>query len=156
MKKKNKILKIHTLSWWKKEYWELFSIYIRRRDRGVCFTCNKVIPDYYNRKGDLLPGWKAGEAGHFITAKSCGLALYFHEQNVHCQCHYCNINLSGNWLEYERNIIKVYGQEVCDELKQLKWTGNVKYSISDYQEMIEKYQDALVGLDMRDNQEFEK
>lgn len=139
-----------TLSWYKKKYWNEFSVYIRRRDSGICFTCQKKLPDYYDRYGNLLAGWKSGEAGHFITAKSCGLALYFHEQNVHCQCHYCNVNLSGNWVEYERRIIEVYGQDVCEELKQLKWTGKVKYTIDDYQRMREELKKKILGLDMRD------
>lgn len=147
-KRKKKTDKKKSLTKLKKEYWKLFSIWIRRRDKGICFSCGKVLPDYYDRYGNLLPGWKSGQAGHFITAKNCGLALYFHEQNVHCQCHYCNINLSGNWLEYEKAIIKKYGQEVCDELKSLKWTGSVKYSVSDYEEMIEDIKDRLSGLDM--------
>lgn len=137
------------LKWWKKKYWKEFSIYIRRRDKGICFTCDKVLPDYYDRYGNLLKGWKSGQAGHFITAKSCGLALYFHEQNVHCQCYYCNINLSGNWVEYERKIIEVYGKKVCEELKWLKWNSKVKYTTSDYEDMFEKLKDKTKGLDKK-------
>lgn len=136
-------MKTHSVAWWKKKAWKIFSQYIRRRDKGVCFSCGKIIPDYYDRYGNLQPGWKAGQAGHFITAANCGLALYFHEQNVHCQCYHCNVNLSGNWLEYEEKIIQVYGQKVCNELKELKWKGSVCYSVSDYQDMIEKWEDAL-------------
>jgi len=127
----------------KKEFWKVFSIYIRMRDKGVCFSCGKEIADYYDRHGNLLPGWKACQAGHFITAKNCGLALYFHEQNVNCQCYQCNINLSGNWLEYERQIIKVYGQEICDELKEIKWRGKVTYSKLDYMDSIEEYAEKI-------------
>ena len=123
----------------KKEFWRVFSVYIRMRDRGVCFSCGKEIKDYYDKMGNVKPGWKAAQAGHFITAKSCGLALYFHEQNVHCQCYQCNINLSGNWVEYEKRIIEVYGREICDELKRLKWEGNVKYKVFDYVDKIEEY-----------------
>ncbi len=141
-------MKEKTLPKLKKALWKIFSIFIRMRDKGVCFSCGKVISDYYDRHGNLLPGWKAGQAGHFITAKNCGLALYFHEQNVHCQCHRCNINLSGNWVEYERNIIKVYGQEVCDDLKELQWKGNTKFSKEDYKEKIEHYNDAVAGLEL--------
>jgi len=130
----------------KKELWKVFSIYIRMRDKGVCISCGKVIPSYYDRYGNKKPGWKAAHAGHFITAKNCGLALYFHEKNVHCQCYHCNINLSGNWLEYEKAIIKKYGQKTCDELKQLKWNGNVKYKVCDYVEMIEEYEKKIKEL----------
>jgi len=137
-----------TLNKCKKEFWKVFSSYIRQRDKGVCFTCNKKIPDYYDRHGNLIQGWKSGQAGHFITAKNCGLALYFHEQNVHCQCYHCNINLSGDWVNYERKIKEVYGENVCDELKRLKWEGEVKYSIQDYADKIEEYTKKIEGLNI--------
>lgn len=128
-----------TLPQLKKTFWKVFSEYIRRRDNAVCFTCRTKVNDYYDRLGCVKPGWKATQAGHFITAANCGLALYFHEQNVHCQCHRCNVNLSGNWLEYEKRIIEVYGQKTCDELKSLKWTGDIRYTAQDYEAMIEDY-----------------
>ena len=120
----------------KKEYWKYFSIFIRMREKGVCFTCGKKIPDYYNRKGKLIEGWKAAQAGHFVTAANCGLALYFHPKNVHCQCYYCNINLSGNWLEYERRMIEVYGKEETEKIKAMKWQEEVKFCINDYADKI--------------------
>jgi hypothetical protein len=135
----------------KKECWAIFSKYIRLRDRGVCFTCGKKIPDYYDRHGNLIEGWKAGQAGHWITAANCGLALYFHEKNVHCQDYHCNINLSGNWLVYERRIIEVYGQSVCDELKSMKWKESIKYSVPDYVELIIKYTKLFEELERRNS-----
>jgi len=132
-------IKKWNLTKWKKETWKEFSRYVRQRDRGICFTCSKVLPDYYDRHGNLLPGWKSGQAGHWITAANCGPELYFHEQNVHCQCHYCNINLSGNWLEYEKKMILTYGKEISEKLKQIKWTSKIKYKIPDYEIMHEKY-----------------
>ena len=153
MKTKKPKRKNWTLTRWKKEFWRVFSIFIRMRDKGVCVTCQKKLPDYYDRYGNLLPGWKSGQAGHFITAKNCGLALYFHEKNVHCQCHHCNINLSGNWLEYEKAIIRKYGQEVCDDLKDLKWSGDVKYSKQDYEDLIAEYEDNIAGIELTTKQE---
>lgn len=120
------------------------------RDTGVCFTCGKKLPDYYDRYGNLLPGWKSGQAGHFITAANCGPELYFHEQNVHCQCHHCNVNLSGNWLEYERRIIATYGQDTLEHLKSLKYTSKVRYKVHDYVDMIEKYQEKINELEAED------
>ncbi len=124
---------------WKKELWKVFSEYIRMRDKGKCFSCQKILPPYYHRSGKLLPGWKSGQAGHFVTAKNCGLALYFHERNIHCQCHHCNINLSGNWLEYRKAMIKKYGLKTTQSLEQLKWTGDIVYSRDDYYKMLSKY-----------------
>ena len=130
----------------KKECWAIFSKYIRLRDRGICFTCGKKIPDYYNRQGKLIEGWKSGQAGHWITAANCGLNLYFHEKNVHCQCYHCNINLSGNWLEYEKRLAEIYGIETCEELKSLKWLSQIKYTVPDYVDMIEKYNQKFQEL----------
>ena len=136
-----------TVSRAKKELWRIFSIFVRMRDKGICFTCGKKIPDYYDRNGNLRPGWKSAQAGHFVTAKTCGLALYFHEKNVHCQCYHCNINLSGNWLEYERKMIEVYGKEETERIKSLKWTGDVKYMVVDYVDKIEEYTRKIAELE---------
>lgn len=130
----------------KKEYWRLFSLFIRQRDRGVCFTCEKIIPDYFDRYGNTRPGWRAAQAGHFVTAGNCGIALYFHEMNVHCQCHRCNVNLSGNWLEYERKMIEVYGKKSCEMIKNMKFQSNEKWSKEDYKDKIEKMKLRLVSL----------
>lgn len=136
------MVKEKNISKLKKDLWEPFSKFIRIRDQGVCITCGKVIPDYYDRHGNLLPGWKSAHAGHFITAKNCGIKLYFHEQNVHAQCYHCNINLSGNWVEYEKAIIKKYGKEKCEELKQMKYENN-KWTRADYEEKINYYKTKL-------------
>lgn len=56
--------------------WNIFSIYIRRRDGGVCFTCNE-------RKWDEELGeWtiKGMQAGHFYHN-----VLDFDEMNINCQ-----------------------------------------------------------------------
>ena len=144
--KQDKTMMKWTLKKLKKEAWRIFSIYIRLRDKGICFTCGKILPDYYDRYGSLREGWKSGHAGHFITAGNCGLALYFHEKNVHCQCYHCNINLSGNWLAYERRIITVYGQETCDELKRLQGQSDVKYKNFEYVDLIKKYAKKIETL----------
>lgn len=132
-----------TLKQLKKDLWKVFSIYVRMRDGGVCFSCRKKIPNYYDRQGNLKPGWKAAQAGHWITAANCGIALYFHEKNVHCQCHRCNINLSGNWLEYEFWMIKTYGKGICEELKSMKWKGQVEFTHEEYKEKIKYYKNII-------------
>ena len=48
--------------------WILCSEYIRKRDKGICFTCGE-------------PG---DQAGHFKHGKNC--ERYFDEYNIHCQC----------------------------------------------------------------------
>jgi len=89
----------------RKKLWTLFSLFIRTRDKFTCITCGKVA------EGSGM------HAGHFITGATCPASLYFDERNVHAQCYHCNINLSGNWVIYERKMIERYGQETVDELK---------------------------------------
>jgi len=127
-------IKPKTLAYYKKKLWTVFSLYIRARDNYTCVTCGK------KGKG---PGI---HAGHYITKSVGGLSLYFHEQNVHAQCYRCNIHLSGNWTAYREFILRTYGEEVDNELIQLKNTGYRKYSIEEYKNLIEEYKQKLKEL----------
>lgn len=84
LKKKSK-QKIPVL---KRKLWEVFSKYIRQRDRGICFICSRKCEG------------SGYHAGHFIPKSVGGLILYFNEDNVHGCCYHCNVNLGGNLYEY--------------------------------------------------------
>lgn len=129
--------KKHTIGWWKKALWRQFSLYIRSRDKYKCFTCDKI-------------GAGSGiHAGHFIPKAGGGASLYFHEQNVHAQCYHCNINLGGNGAEYYVRMVKKYGQEIVDGLFKLKYVGFKKYTIEEYQQLIEDYKDKTKKLNAK-------
>ena len=133
-----KTAKTHTMGWYKKKFWTTFSLYIRTRDDFTCFTCGK--------KGE----GKGLHAGHMIPRASGGLSLYFHEKNVHAQCYYCNINLGGNGAIYATKFIEKYGQEEFDEILRLQHQGFKKYSIEEYQELIEIYKIKIEELNDKD------
>lgn len=116
-----------TLNYYKNQFWTIFSRYIRIRDKGTCFTCGLKKP------------WKTMQAGHMVPRAAGGLSLYFHEQNVHCQCYRCNINLGGNGAIYAHNFVEKYGQEDFDEIMRLKNQGYLKYGIEDYKQLMEEY-----------------
>lgn len=78
----------------KKQLWKVFSEYIRRRDRGICFTCGRFSQG------------SGYHAGHFVPKSIGGLSLYFNEENVNGQCFNCNINLGGNQYIYSRKLGK--------------------------------------------------
>lgn len=80
-------------------------------------------------------------AGHFIPKSVGGVALYFHEDNVHACCYHCNINLGGNLYEYGMKL----GKEKCDELYRIKQQIN-KWSEYDYIVLINKYK-GILGVD---------
>jgi hypothetical protein len=96
---KHKITKKKKLTWHKNKAWEEFSRYIRRRDKGVCFTCGCKRP------------WKEQNAGHFQHGK-----LDFDEQNVNCQCVKCNKFMHGHLDMYAVKLDEVYGQGTAGTL----------------------------------------
>jgi hypothetical protein len=117
------------ITWHRKKLWSIFSKWIRERDNYTCFTCGKKA------EGSGM------HAGHFITGATCTAKLYFDEMNVHAQCYHDNINLSGNWVVYEKKMIEKYGKEKVDELK-LRRTLEMghKVDITWYQDKIKQYE----------------
>ena len=110
--------------------WKLFSLFIRTRDVGRCFTCGIVKPI-----GEM-------NAGHYHDSSISNPELNFHPRNVHCQCVRCNHHLSGNKIEYSRNLVKKYGPEILDELYVLK--GKViKWSLQDYEVRIDELKGSI-------------
>lgn len=137
-------MKSKTVSGAKKKAWEWFSKYIRLRDAikttGTkttlhCFTCGKPYPAF---------GVGCAQAGHFIPGRTN--AVLIDEQGVHGQCYNCNQNLNGNWVEYERKMLLVYGQEVVDRLKQAK--GQIrKMAAWEWDEIAERYKAKFKELE---------
>lgn len=117
----------------KRLLWKLFSEYIRRRDRGRCCTCGKV------------GAWKEMHAGHFIKAGSSPLPLYFDEQNVHCQCPNCNLNLAGNLEHYEWFLDSRYGVEAKRRLYEMQRVI-VQWKSPDYENQMTIFRGKLNDL----------
>jgi len=120
--------------------WRLFSKYIRLRDAlkttgdinyCKCFTCGRIEPI------------KNMDAGHFVSRRFN--STLFDERNVHSQCTYCNCFLSGNQLEYRRQLIKLYGEGIDIELKD-KATEIKKYTIPELEEFIEELKGKIRTL----------
>ena len=106
--------------------WRLCSEYIRKRDKGICFTC----------------GLEGTQAGHFKHGKNC--ERYFDEYNIHCQCRRCNLFLSGNLAVYLRKLQQKYGIKKADEL--LKENKTKRWRVKELEEIIKYYQDKLDNL----------
>jgi len=102
--------------------------YIKLRDGNACWTCEAK-----GLKGSNFHG------GHFIPDASGGIALRYHEDNIHPQCFRCNMHLGGNGAEYYRKMVKEYGQEFVDELFRIKNQVIEKWSKQDHLDMIEYY-----------------
>jgi len=99
LKKRKDALK--TKGDWLSEAQTAFNRWIRLRDKDrPCISCGRHHSGQYH-------------AGHYRTVGSCP-ELRFEPLQVHKQCSPCNLHLSGNILEYRKNLIGVVGQDMVD------------------------------------------
>lgn len=108
----------------KKRLDTIFSLYIRNRDRGTCFTCGvqKPISQMQN--------------GHYISRSHNNTR--YDEQNCNCQCVGCNVFKHGNMDVYALQLQKKYGPSILEELQKRK---NVirQFTVIELQNLIQKY-----------------
>jgi hypothetical protein len=118
----------------KKKADKAFSDYIRTRDNYICITCGK--------KGDK----HNIDAGHYITRAA--LPTRYIESNVAAQCYFCN-----RWRQGEKDIMrqKLIDKFGIDEIERIETERfkTVKYSISDYEMLIEYFENKLVELNSK-------
>lgn len=116
-----------------------FSDYVRRKDADEggtvsCISCK------------ALAFWRDTDCGHFVKRQH--RATRWDERNVSSQCRRCNHFMGGRQDDFAAAIIKEYGQEVFEELMQLKYQTK-KHSRAEIEEMIEKYKSLNAELDKR-------
>lgn len=91
VKKKTKKVTITSL---KKKLWDECKRIIRARygNDGIyhCFTCDKLV--------------EAPHTGHIITSSTCSMEMRYSLDNLRPQCYSCNINKSGNWVEFKKRL----------------------------------------------------
>lgn len=119
----------------KKKLDKVFSLFIRRRDRFVCFTCHKA--------GDM----KSIQCGHYISRTFT--ATRWDEVNCHAQCVACNVFRGGNMAVYALNLTGKYGAKVLAELDAKKKLA-VKLSTVQLSILISKYQSLAERLESAD------
>lgn len=111
---------------------QIFNKFIRLRDAGnVCISCQKK-PLKEN-------------AGHFFNANN-HWSVRFNEDNVHLQCEHCNTYLSGNLIEYQKNLIQKIGLENYEILTH-EANKTRKFTIQELKEMIAYYKKKIKDLE---------
>ncbi|CAB4164164.1 Bacteriophage lambda NinG [uncultured Caudovirales phage] len=113
---------------WLKKAQQVFNEYIRERDRGLpCISCQSVSAKQYH-------------ASHY---RSVGAhpELRYCEFNVWSACQKCNLHLSGNLIEYRRNLVKKIGQEKLDWLEGPHEPK--KYTIEELQGIVKEYREKV-------------
>jgi len=115
-------------SYLKKKAQEVFNKFIRLRDdKEPCISC----------------GHKEGRqfhAGHF-RPRGRNQALAFNEDNCHKQCSICNNHLSGNLVEYRKNLIEKIGIERVEKLESMN--DPKSYSVEELKEIIKTYKNKI-------------
>lgn len=156
-KKTKKERNMEKISWWDKKLDDIFTVYIKTRDTvlqndgsriGKCITCQKIIVYSWIDENGKTHTSKDAQAGHFCTRGK--KETRFNEKNVHLQCSGCNKWGGGKFLEYEVEMIKLYGKENVEYLKYIALNPDMNNQfwkdIDWYQEKIKEYQSKLDKL----------
>jgi hypothetical protein len=133
-KKKTKLKKdLMTASDWLKIAQQTFNKFIRERDKGqMCISC-----------GQHINGVK--HASHYYSAGGHS-NVRFNENNVHVSCYKCNVQLSGNLLNYQIAIRDKIGGEELMKLHELAHIEK-KWSIDELKEIIKIYKEKTTLLE---------
>lgn len=117
-------MKKPTTSSLKKKLDKVFSIYIRQRDNGQCYTCPKKDE------------WKWMQNGHFVPRQY--LAVRYDEKNCHCQCYACNMLYNGQPSAYAEHLKRDYGDDIIRELESKRQQITKDFP---YEEKIKYYEE---------------
>ncbi len=122
--KTKKKIKPRNVSRLKKDLDAVFSIWIRHRDQGQCFTCStKKEP-------------KEMQNGHYVSRSASNLR--FDEINCHCQCMPCNVWKHGNMVMYSLRMMEKYGPDIIEKLER-EGRRERRFTIPELLSLIEKY-----------------
>lgn len=114
-----------TLSDYLKLAQSVFNKFIRQRDAGEpCISCGKKI------NGVTHASHYKSQGGHS--------SVRFHEKNVWSSCYKCNVELSGNLLNYRERLIEKIGLDELTMLEKLSMVEK-KWTIDEAKEIITKY-----------------
>ncbi len=128
--------------------WELCKQITRKRyiqpdGTWMCYTGNKPI---------LLA--KNVHTGHCIPSANCSVELRYDLKNLRPQSYNQNINLSGNSLQFERNLIRDHGQAYMDDLwNRNEATKGKVYPKEWFEAKIQEYSSLLQQLCQQKKQE---
>ena len=118
-----------------REAQQAFNSYIRARDENKpCISCGRSFEISPYAKGQLF------DAGHYRSVGSSP-ENRFNEDNVHGQCVRCNRELSGNAVEYRKNLILRIGLERVEAVENNNQA--VKYSLDDLRRIRDEYRSKV-------------
>lgn len=93
------------ISQWIAEAQKSVNAYIKLRDHDKpCISCGKPDTGYNGLRGQMF------DAGHY-RSRGAASHLRFNTNNIYKQCVRCNRNLSGNVVEFRKNLVELKGEE---------------------------------------------
>lgn len=121
-----------SISWLEDKLQELVNAKVRKRDSVdgyfICISCRQLKPI------------SQMNAGHFYPKEPLAYrAVRFDLDNIHGQDVRCNKYLSGNLIEYRKNLLIKIGENRLRQLEQKAALKNFKFSRDFLIEQIEKY-----------------
>ncbi len=122
-RKKGEITKL------KEKLWLLCRLITKQRYGNKCYTCGKEVPD-----------GKGMHTGHYITSSLCSVPLRFDLRNLRPQCYHCNINLSGNWPNFQNRMEGVEPKITLTLMKLNYETKGIQYPAEWFISKIAEYQ----------------
>lgn len=132
LKEKTKSKKRETNSQLKRKADDIFSLYIRERDKFTCYTCGKV-----GERNNT-------DCGHYISRTFLGTR--YDETNCHAQCKSCNIFKHGNLAFFATRLELDYGHGILQELEKKAKDGQLQPSRALFIEVICYYSKKLEDL----------
>jgi len=112
----------------------IFSLYIRKRDKNICFTCGAT----------LLTAIM--QCGHLITRGR--RAIRWDERGSVCQCSTCNLMHEHYPEIFTAKWISKYGEGAYQDLVLASWDDK-KFSLQILEDMISHYKDKLESLEQK-------
>jgi hypothetical protein len=98
-----------------------------------CYTCDAHLE---------VPA--KAHTGHFIPSSVCSTEMRYDLGNLRVQCYRCNINLSGNWIEYEKRLNQEMGAGYTEKLKaRNESTKGLMYREEWYEMYIKNYKEII-------------
>jgi len=110
---------------------DVFSLYIRERDKYKCLTCGA------DKRTHII------QCGHLLSRVS--YSTRWDELNAHAQCQPCNWYHEEHPERFTYEWLRLHGQKAY-ELLYLKWNLTTKFFDADLKQMIELYKKELEEL----------
>lgn len=127
-KDREKLKSLKSRSEWLKEAQTVFNKYIRLRDENLpCVSCGRFHEGQWH-------------AGHYLSV-GAHPELRFNEMNVWRQCQPCNSHLSGNQINYRKELVNRIGIESVEWLEGKH--EPLKLTIPEIQALIAEYKEKI-------------